>query len=102
MGLFFSAPKKPASVSGTSFSESNNHISSRELREQVRHDLHDKLGRTKGESVYGMLDAHLDKAKVDGPEIDTMLHHLEGNHQDNLHAQDIEHIRTVLGKHFND
>ncbi len=55
-----------------------------------------------------MLDAHLDSdhssrsARVDGREVDTMLDHLQNNHQDNLHEQDINHIREVLGKHFND
>lgn len=108
MGLFYTAPKKSATDMGGSFSESGHHISKHELRAQVRHDLRDRLGRTKGESVYGMLDAHLDKDRgssgrgVNGREIDDMLDHLQSNHEDNLHERDLDHIRDVLGKHFND
>lgn len=107
MGLFYTAPHKPTTP-GASFGDSGHHISSQELRKQVRHDLHDKLGRVKGESVYGMLDAHLDKDRgssgrgVNGREIDDMLGHLQENHTDNLHERDLDHIREVLGKHFND
>ena len=109
MGFFYTAPKKPATPAAhDSFSGSSRHISPRELREQVRHDLHDRLGQTKGESVYEILDAHLDRDHnssahgVSGREIDGMLRALEDNHQDRLHEQDIAHIRDVLGKHFHD
>lgn len=107
MGLFYTAPK-PAVSADDSFSGSSHRISSQELKKQVRHDLHDKLGRTKGESVYGILDAHLDRdygsrsQGVTGREIDDMLDNLKENHQDNLHDRDIEHIRGVLGQHLND
>ncbi len=109
MGLFFAAPRKPTAPSsgGESFSESGHHISSRELRDQVRRDLHDKLGRTKGESVYGILGAHLDKDRgfsrsVSGREIEGMLDTLKENHRDNLEGRDLVHIEEILKKHFND
>ncbi len=109
MGLFYTAPKKPvASEAGASFSDSSHHISSRELREEVRRDLHARLGKPKGESVYAILDAHLDRDHhssahgVSGREIDGMLKALEENHQDRLHSDDIDRIRDVLGRHFND
>lgn len=108
MGLFFTAPKKPASDTGGSFAKSSHHISRNELREQVRHDLHDRLGTSKGESVYNVLDAHLDRDRgsgsqgVSGRELDDMVTSLQHNHEDNLHERDIEHIREVLGKHLND
>lgn len=92
----------------SSFSDSGRHISGQELRQQVRRDLHDKLGKTKGEAVYGVLDAHLDKDNgsssrgVSGREIDSMLDTLKENHRDNLHERDLGHVRDVLGKHLND
>lgn len=109
MGLFFTAPSKPSSpVSGGASFTGSGHISSRELREQVRRDLHDRLGRIKGESVYGVLDAHLDRDRgassrgVTGSEIESMLDTLKDNHRDNIHEGDLDHVRDVLGKHFND
>ena len=107
MGLFYTAPHKPASSGASSFSGSS-HISSRELKEQVRYDLHDRLGKTKGEAIYNTLHGHLDKdggfgsKSISGREIDETLHALKENHQDNLHADDLNHVREILDKHFND
>lgn len=131
MGLFSSAPKKTAPSSGSShIQSSDNHhdhghnreasndssfgdsrvknLSPYELRKQVRGDLHDKLGRNKGEEVFNILTAHLDKDRmfeakgVSGREIDSTLKMLRENHQDNLHDSEIGHVEDVLRKHFND
>ncbi len=109
MGLFSTAPNSKSTSSGSSsFSDSGHHISSRELKEQVRHDLHDKLGRTKGEEIYNALHPQLDtdggfgSRNISGPEIEETLHALKENHQDNLHESDLNHVREILSKHFND
>lgn len=136
MGLFFSAPRKSTPPSGSHASlasseherdqrhgdsaandehfaesaHSSRRISPLELRKQVRYDLHDKLGRSKGEAVYNTLLAHASDREyslgssrgVSGREIKDMLHTLKNNHQDNLRDHEVEHVEAVLRKHFDD
>ncbi|MBP7060472.1 MAG: hypothetical protein KBA91_00655 [Candidatus Moranbacteria bacterium] len=107
MGLFSLAPRKSMSdaAGSTSFGGSH-HLSARELHGEVRRDLHARLGEHKGEQIFEMLSGHLDKdhgsTGVSGHEIESTLTMLQENHSDNLHSRDIEHVREVLGKHFND
>ncbi len=73
----------------------------------MRADLHDKLGRTKGEEAYNMMAGYLDKdgfgsSGMSGSEVRDLVHKLESNHMDKFHSHDIDHVRTVLEKHFND
>lgn len=101
MGLFYTAPRKPAASFGGS-----QHLSVHEVKKEVRRDLHDRLGEHKGEQVFEILSGHLDRENgrtgVSGREVDGMLTMLERDHHDNLHSNDIAHIKEVLGKHFND
>ena len=110
MGLFsvFPSSQKPAS-GGPSLADSDRHISPREASRQVRYDLHDRLGRIKGEEVYNTLQAHMDRDGgffdthgVSGKEIDQMMSTLRENHQDNLHDSEVAHVEEILRKHFND
>lgn len=107
MGLFYTAPRKPSMpTSGTTSFSHSGHLSSREVVKEVRRDLHDRLGEHKGEQVFEILNAHLDRDNgrtgVSGQEVEGMLSMLERDHHDNLHSNDIAHIKEVLGKHFND
>ena len=136
MGLFYTAPKSvtPApskqdlrhhgsaandehdqrhhgehAANDVDFGDRHKRISPYELKKQVRYDLHDKLGRSKGDAIFNTLMAHTDKdggfgstTGVSGREIEGMLHNLKENHQDNLRDNDIKHIEEVLGKHFRD
>lgn len=111
MGLFSSAPMKPSpSGSGAASFSGSRHISALELSQQVRRDLHDRLGRIQGESVYGMMASHLDRDigagshghNVSGSEIESTLKYLENNHRDNLSDEDVRHVRDILYKHYSD
>ena len=108
MGLFYTAPKSTTPTPESGSHSGSQHISSHEAREQVRRDLHDKLGLTKGEQVFNIIGEDLDRdggfgsRGISGREVDDMVQRLNKNHQDNLHTRDIDHIKEVLGKHLND
>jgi hypothetical protein len=109
MGLFSVFPSSRKPVSGAPSLGAERHISPLEARKQVRFDLHDKLGRTKGEEVYNVLEAHMDKDGgffdthgVSGKEVDEMIGNLRENHRDNLHDHEVAHVEEILRKHFND
>ena len=54
-----------------------------------------------------MMAGYLDKdgfgsSGMSGSEVRDLVHKLESNHMDKFHSHDIDHVRTVLEKHFND
>lgn len=111
MGLFSTFSSKPSSSasSGASFGDSGSrHLSPREVETQVRRDLSDKLGGHTGEGVFNILRGHLDRdgafgAKgISGKEIDGTLKMLRENHRDDLSGSEIDHVETILRKHFDD
>lgn len=108
MGLFSGFVSKPSGTSSAATFGGSQHLSIHDVKKQVRGDLHEKLGKMKGEEIYNMLSEDFDKdgalgtTGISGREVNDMLHKLQENHQDNIHDDDLNHIKDVLHKHFND
>jgi hypothetical protein len=109
MGLFsmFSGKSGGTGSSPTLSSSTSRRLSPMEAKREVRADLHDKLGKVRGEEVYNTMAGYLDKdgfgsSGMSGSEVRDLVHKLEKNHLDNLHSDDIRHVEAILGKHFND